>query len=624
MDTRCVCDILPDGSPFRFWDCETRFTRTYHVAQNHPLASDDNPGTAEKPLRTIGRACSLVQPGQRVVIHDGVYRECVRPQRGGNSPSEMISFEAAPGEHAVVTGAEQWHADWKPSEGWLVNAYWLPPHPLDADARVWEGRLPEASLGPNSPFSTLNLPLSINTYGSCLQLEHLPKDEGAERELLRLESMNPQAAEQSVGQGSAADIYLQRRGLIFVDGRPLRQVRNYWQLWREAGTFWVEADGLTVHLRLDDDGDPRQHSLEYTAREQVFAPRQRYLGYIRIKGLCFERVGNGFPMPQCAAVSTYCGHHWIIEDNTICWINAIGLDIGHGDWNRVNNEAASGWHIVRRNAFSHCGFNGLCGIGAGQDRKLEGVLVSDNAFEHCVWHAADAILETASIKLHHVRNSLICRNSVRHQPNGLGAIWIDYENVNTRVCHNLVRNCQVQYGGIFFEASHAPNEIVGNLICDISRPQGKGLGGARIYVLNSDPILVKGNVVLRCAGPAIRLHISSPGRVTEGRGPTGYHQHVTDNVISHCRVAVHLARSQAHCEGNTYGSFVEPAPFRIDEPQEYLDLAAWQEFHRWDMERMQAEIESDIDVEAHAILVRVRGDHGMETIAYPLDGYGPE
>ena len=83
--------ILPDGSEFAFWDCETKFTKTYYVSKA-PNASDDNPGTKEAPFATINKAAQVLQPGERVEIGGGVYDEFVRPLRGGNGPDSMISY----------------------------------------------------------------------------------------------------------------------------------------------------------------------------------------------------------------------------------------------------------------------------------------------------------------------------------------------------------------------------------------------------------------------------------------------------------------------------------------------------------------------------------------------------
>ncbi|MBM4079217.1 MAG: DUF1565 domain-containing protein, partial [Planctomycetes bacterium] len=55
----------------------------YVVDQSHPQASDDGPGTAEKPFRTISQAAKSVKAGDTVIIKAGTYRESVRIRRAG-------------------------------------------------------------------------------------------------------------------------------------------------------------------------------------------------------------------------------------------------------------------------------------------------------------------------------------------------------------------------------------------------------------------------------------------------------------------------------------------------------------------------------------------------------------
>jgi len=50
-----------------------------------------------------------------------------------------------------------------------------------------------------------------------------------------------------------------RRGMVYVDGTPLRQVELYSHLSRETGTYWVEENGLKVHFRMPDNGSPEGH-----------------------------------------------------------------------------------------------------------------------------------------------------------------------------------------------------------------------------------------------------------------------------------------------------------------------------------------------------------------------------
>lgn len=85
--------MMPDGTPFAFWDDVTRYRRVCHVACEHPQATDDGPGSEERPFATIGRAAMVLQPGEKVVVHGGIYRECVRPARGGTGPEGMIAMD---------------------------------------------------------------------------------------------------------------------------------------------------------------------------------------------------------------------------------------------------------------------------------------------------------------------------------------------------------------------------------------------------------------------------------------------------------------------------------------------------------------------------------------------------
>jgi hypothetical protein len=84
---------------------------SYEVAQRHPQASDEGPGTAERPWKTISRAATAVGRGDVVVIRGGVYRERVAVKASG-TPEAPIRFEAAPGEPVLVTGADRL-IDWR-------------------------------------------------------------------------------------------------------------------------------------------------------------------------------------------------------------------------------------------------------------------------------------------------------------------------------------------------------------------------------------------------------------------------------------------------------------------------------------------------------------------------------
>ena len=116
-------------------------------------ADDTGPGTPEHPFKTIRPAAQVLQPGERVVIAAGVYRECVRPARGGTGPDAMISYEAAPGAQVIIKGSAV-VTGWKPSEGWNLGVDPKTKEPVAA----WELRL-DPKLFPDgyNPFEVDNV-----------------------------------------------------------------------------------------------------------------------------------------------------------------------------------------------------------------------------------------------------------------------------------------------------------------------------------------------------------------------------------------------------------------------------------------------------------------------------------
>ncbi len=61
------------------WEKPLHFTKTYYVDANAKNADDNGPGTEDHPFKTINHAAQVLQPGERVVIAEGVYREFIQP-----------------------------------------------------------------------------------------------------------------------------------------------------------------------------------------------------------------------------------------------------------------------------------------------------------------------------------------------------------------------------------------------------------------------------------------------------------------------------------------------------------------------------------------------------------------
>ena len=74
----------------------------YHVS---PTGDDAAAGTEDAPFRTIQHAASLLQGGDQCIVHEGVYRESVRPAASG-AGRDRIVFRAAEDEKVVIRGTE--------------------------------------------------------------------------------------------------------------------------------------------------------------------------------------------------------------------------------------------------------------------------------------------------------------------------------------------------------------------------------------------------------------------------------------------------------------------------------------------------------------------------------------
>ncbi len=79
--------------------------KTYHVAQTKK-ASDINSGSLEYPFLTIQKAADIAEAGDTIIIHEGTYREIVKPKNDGTSMAP-ITFKAAEGEKVVISALEK-------------------------------------------------------------------------------------------------------------------------------------------------------------------------------------------------------------------------------------------------------------------------------------------------------------------------------------------------------------------------------------------------------------------------------------------------------------------------------------------------------------------------------------
>jgi hypothetical protein len=352
----------------------------------------------------------------------------VAPAQGGTAADAMVCYEAAPGACVVVKGSKVLPSTWARS---------CDPHGQDFSFRLWQIELPKSfTASADNPFALSN--------ASNDEIDLMPW-------ALRWKDRVP---------------YTLPRGLLFQDGMRLTQLATYEDLVRLPGSYWVDRDMQVIHVHPFDETNPNTCCFEATVQEHLFKPQSVGLDYIRVRGFVFEHAGNGFPRVGVGAVYVNGGQHWIIERNVVRHCNSVGIEAGARTGeiracSAAENERAQahvGGFIVRQNTVYDCGTGGI------QGHTVRNALIEDNQIYDVGWQDVERYWECAAIKMLCNVNGLF-RGNVIHDIVSACGIWLDWDNRNCRVTQNVIYDVrQSHHGGVFIEASKAPNWIDHNLI----------------------------------------------------------------------------------------------------------------------------------------------------------------
>ncbi|WP_221640638.1 discoidin domain-containing protein [Actinoallomurus bryophytorum] len=422
-------------------------TRTIHVAKN---GNDANAGTQSAPYLTINKAAQVAEPGDTVVVHSGLYRETVKPARGGTSESTRITYTNAGDGEVTIKGSEE------------INTW------VRSSGNVWSVTLPGTFFGDYNPYAT----------------------------------GQPQGGEGGFFPGyTAGDVYLSEQA--YYEKSSLTDVQagpNTWfsQVSGSSTTIWANFNGA----------DPNAKLAEINVRRQIFAPDAWGLGYITVRGFTMNQAAgtySDFPSSpsrrQAGAVSVNGGLRWIIENNIILNARTIAVDIGLGcdEWagnrpgtTRTNfhDTAKYGSHIVRDNYIGKAGQSGIAGVFSWNSEIMY------NRIEDTNYRNEFSGAETAPIKVHYMNEGLIKGNYLKNSKGTNSAgIWTDWGNQNVRVTGNIVLNTP---WGYYAEAVFGPILVDNNVF----------IGDGDIRTLDATGIVYANNLFIDDG----QIHTDGTGR----------------------------------------------------------------------------------------------------------------
>jgi Right handed beta helix region/Protein of unknown function (DUF1565) len=457
-----------------------------HVAVT---GADAAAGTESAPFRTINRAAQVAVAGDTVLVHEGVYREWVKPANGGLSDMRRITYAAASGERVKITGAER-------VTGWTEES-----------GSVWTVTVPNAMFGEYNPYA-------LTVEGDWVVRES--EDEPHKH---------------------LGDVYLNGHSFYEAMTRdeltaPARtEVRDHWtgrtmpvpDVERTTLRWYAEVGEETTTLwAAFGDADPNAELVEINVRRSVLYPVVVGLDYITVRGFELAQAACPWTPPtadQPGLVGPNWAKGWIIEDNDIhdakCSAISIGKEASTGNNNftrrhdkpgyqyqleSVFDALEIGWsketigsHVIRNNHIHDCGQNGVvghlgCVFSRIHDNHIHAIATKREFFGH----------EIGGIKLHAAIDVEIAHNHIHDCTLG---VWLDWQTQGTRITRNVLHdNCR----DLFVEVSHGPYVVDHNILASSASIESACEGGA--YVANLIGGTVRVEAVMNRATPYHRAH----------------------------------------------------------------------------------------------------------------------
>lgn len=436
---------------------------TLHVSLT---GSRQGSGTESDPFPTIQHAAEVARPGDHVVVHEGVYREWVKPRHGGLSETRRITYRAADGEHVTIKGSE-------PVTDWSA----------EGDG-VWRAEIDNTLFGEFNPYAEQLVGDWVVRAREDDPRTHLGDVYLNGRSFYEVLSRDAVAAPQR--RDEAVDHWTGRT----VPVPDPDQTERVW---------YAEVNDTTTTIWANfGEADPTQELVEINVRRSVFYPEVTGLNYITVRGFELAQAATPWAPPtadQPGLIGPNWAKGWIIEDNHIhdakCSAVSIGKEVttGHNFFTERHDKPGYqyqlesvfsahqiGWskerigsHVIRGNTIHDCGQNGVvghlgCVFSEIYDNHIFNIATKREFFGH----------EIAGIKLHAAIDTHIHGNHIHD--NTLG-VWLDWQTQGTRVSRNVMHgNCR----DLFVEVSHGPYLVDNNVLASPVSVESMCQGGAYV------------------------------------------------------------------------------------------------------------------------------------------------
>nr|WP_076389326.1 right-handed parallel beta-helix repeat-containing protein [Vaginimicrobium propionicum] len=432
---------------------------------------DNAEGSISAPLRTINHAAQIAMPGDTVIVHEGQYREWVKPKRGGRNENSRITYQAADNEHVVIKGSEE-VKNWR-----------------SVGENTWVAEVPNELFGDFNPFA-------IELSGDWVVRPN-PNVDGPRKHL--------------------GDVYLNGRSLNEADdvdevksGKVVTELFDDWTQtvvpaadpdWTARRWFSeVDTEKTTIWANFGD-ADPNAELVEINVRPTVFTPESNHIDYITVRGFELCQAATQWAPPtaeQIGLIGPNWAKGWIIENNDVHDSKCSGISLGKerstgqnfatvrqdkpGYQYQLESVFAArhiGWdkehigsHIVRNNHIYDCGQTGIVGhlgciFSTIENNHIHRIATRREFFGH----------ELAGIKLHAAIDVVLRHNHIHDCTLGT---WLDWQTQGTRVSRNVYHS---NSRDLFIEVSHGPFVVENNVLASPVSFESFSQGGAFIHNL---------------------------------------------------------------------------------------------------------------------------------------------